>query len=390
MSDRSAAPRPHSTPLDWALVALLVLQVVVIVHLGLTPFQFSLENQVEAVAEVPGIAFDAAGMGTSRGTIDGPRDFPTEQISLMFEIEPAAEPNTGLGTIFSLEADAGHTPLIVAQWKDWLVVRVRDPEHRSLGYWEIDAAGLSKDVRRFVTITSSPERGTVIYVDGKATGDTRTRSLIRNDRDFQGRLLLGCLGDGSAGWRGVLSGLAIASVVYTPEEVAALHASAQDGGFAAMGGARDLEVLYDFAKVEGSRDGVRYRFANQVGEQSLSDLIFPAVFDPLRPAIFGVPELRDMKADWFFADMIRNIAGFIPLGFLAALILLRHSDLRGVIVAFQVAALGASLSFGIEAVQIALPMRSSSLSDLGLNSFGAMAGAVIGLAFRHSRIARPG
>lgn len=387
MPDRLAA---YSRPLDLALIGLLVIQVIVIVHLGLTPFLFSLENQVEANADGPGIEFDAVGIATSDGALVGARDLPDERISLLFEIEPADEPRSGLGTIFSLEAAAGHTPLIVAQWKDWLVVRVRHPEHRSLGYWEIDAGGLRRNERRFVAITSSPKEGTTIYVDGRPTGDTRKRSIVRNDRDFGGQLLLGCLDDGSAGWRGMLAGLAIVNDVLTPDEVAAAHGRLQRGRFAALGETPGLVAFYDFANLTAASGDDRYVLTDGAPRTGLGTIRFPEVFTPHRPAVFGVPELRDMKADWFLADLTRNIAGFMPLGLFAALILVRHSKRRSVVIAFQVAALGAVLSFAIEAVQIALPMRSSSLSDLTLNTIGALTGAVIGLAFRQARIAQRG
>ncbi len=388
MPDRSAAQRRRGSPLDLALIGLLVVQVVVLVHLGLTPFMFSLDNQIEAMAGGPGIAFDAVGIGTSEGALAGQSDFPDESISLMFEIEPADEPRAGLGTIFSIEAQAGYTPLIVAQWKDWLVVRVRDPEHRSLGYWEIDAAGFAQNERRFVTITSSPQQGTMIYVDGQPTGDTRKRSLIRNRSEFEGQLLLGCLGDGSGGWRGILTGLAIGNVVSTPEEIAAHHAAVSNAGFAALEETRGLVAFYDFAALTGGSGEDRFVLANGVSHTALGRLRFPEIFTPLRPAVFGVPDLRDMKADWFFYDLVRNIAGFMPLGLFAAMLLMRHSNRRSVVITFQVAAAGAFLSFGIEAVQILLPMRSSSSSDLTLNTIGALTGAVIGLAFRQSRIAQ--
>ncbi|MDP6980811.1 MAG: VanZ family protein [Myxococcota bacterium] len=371
------------------MIGLLVMQIVVIVYLGLTPFMFSLDNQVEAVANGPGVSFDAVAIGTSEGALTGSRDFPDERISLMFEIEPADEPRSGLGTIFSIEAQAGHTPLIVAQWKDWLVVRVRDPEHRSLGYWEIDAAGFARDERHIVTITSSPQQGTTIYVDGLPTGDTRKRSLARERSEFEGQLLLGCLSDGSAGWRGTLSGLAIANVVFTPEEITAQHVAVSNGSFTALAGTHGLVAFYDFAALAAGSGEDRYVLADSVSRTQLGRLRFPEIFTPMRPAVFGVPHLRDMKADWFFYDLVRNIAGFVPLGLFAAIILMRRSNRRSAAIAFQVAAIGAFLSFGIEAVQILLPMRSSSSSDLALNTIGALAGALIGLAFRQSRIAQP-
>jgi glycopeptide antibiotics resistance protein len=72
------------------------------------------------------------------------------------------------------------------------------------------------------------------------------------------------------------------------------------------------------------------------------------------------------------------------LGFIACLILLRNRDARGYLITIQIALLGALLSLGIETVQIVLPMRSSSLSDLYLNVIGTWVGSVMGLGLRQT------
>lgn len=227
-----------------------------------------------------------------------------------------------------------------------------------------------------------------MYVDGIATGDTRTHTLIRADRPLDGKLLLGCLGNGSAGWRGRLLGLAIVGTWLDDLEIAEQHARIANGDFAQLDGIENLVALYDFTDIGSDSELLLHTVSNRVANSAVGGLEIPKIFAPLHPEVFGVPNLRDMKADWFLTDLLRNIAGFVPLGFVAGLILIRTRRGPGYVITFQVAMVGMLLSLGIESIQIALPMRSSSLSDLSLNIIGAMIGAVIALAFRHSRIGR--
>lgn len=398
MPNRPTA-RLRGSPIDLGLVLVLLIYVAGLVFVGLTPFSFSPANRVEPLGRGPGLQFDTTGIATSRGEIRDPEEFPDNSLSIHLRIEPDDEPRTGLGTIFSL-ADNDRLPrLIIAQWKTWLVVRVRDTDRASRGYWELDAAGFRKGQTHFVTITSGPSEGTAIYLDGVATGDTRRHSIIRNSEPFLGRLLLGCLGDGSAGWRGKISGLAIANTVFNPEEIAAQYELVVDDNFSALTGTRALVALYDFTSADftsanptNSRTGDKellHTVANQVANSSLGEIEIPKIFSPLRPAVFAIPNLQDMKADWFLKDLLRNIAGFLPLGFIACIILLRNRSAHGYVITIQIALLGALLSLGIEAVQIALPMRISSLSDLYLNVIGAWIGSVIGLGLRHTWLGKP-
>jgi VanZ family protein len=378
------------SPIDLGLILVLAAYVAGLIFVGLTPFSFSPPNRVEPVTQQPGLRFDATGIATSRGEIRGEPVFPDHSVSIHLRIKPHDEPYTGLGTILSITDNDRVPPLFIAQWKSWLVVRVRDAERANRGYWELDAPGLHKGETHLVTITSGPSEGTTIYIDGLETGDTRGRSIIRSTEPLMGKLLLGCLADGSAGWRGTLSGLAIANTVYTREEVAAQHALLDMRDFSALAGARGLIALYDFAPPAVSAapkapdDLLLHSVSNRVAHGPLGEIEIPKTFSPLRPAIFGIPNLQDIKADWFLRDLLRNIAGFIPLGFIACLILLRNRDARGYLITIQIALLGALLSLGIETVQIVLPMRSSSLSDLYLNVIGTWVGSVMGLGLRQT------
>ncbi len=384
--------RLRNSVVDKSLLLLLAVHVAGLAYVGLTPFSFSPPNRVQPLTDRPGLAFDATGLATSRGEFRGSEQFPDRTLSIHLRIEPDDEPHTGLGTILSVEDNDTLPPLIVAQWKSWLVVRARDPDRTGRGYWEIDAAGFRVGETRFVTITSGPTRGTTIYVDGVATGDTRRRAIIGDDEPFDGRLLLGCLGNGSAGWRGKLSGLAITSAVLDPAEVAAQHALVHTRGFAALRDTRELVALYDFTNSHEFRDletepsELLHSVPNRVANSDLGRIEIPTAFAPLRPGVLALPRLRDMKADWFLRDLLRNVAGFIPLGFLFCVIRLRGGAGSGRSVILQTMLLSAVLSLGIESVQITLPMRTSSLSDLSLNIVGAAIGAAMGLGFRHTAL----
>ena len=77
---------------------------------------------------------------------------------------------------------------------------------------------------------------------------------------------------------------------------------------------------------------------------------------------------------WTWFDVSINVVGYVPLGFLLALALLRSGWPRA---AVPLAALaGALLSLAMEFLQIYLPQRVSSNLDLALNAGGTLCGAL--------------
>jgi len=78
---------------------------------------------------------------------------------------------------------------------------------------------------------------------------------------------------------------------------------------------------------------------------------------------------------WTAFDLVSNLVGYVPLGFLLALAMLRSGGGR---FSWPVAAtVPALLSFGIEVTQNYLPMRVASNVDLVLNALGGLMGASI-------------
>lgn len=89
---------------------------------------------------------------------------------------------------------------------------------------------------------------------------------------------------------------------------------------------------------------------------------------------------------WTVFDLVANVLGYVPLGFLLALSFMRRGNVRHfaghpnlAAIAVAVAA-GAGLSLLMEGVQNFLPSRVASNVDLGLNIAGTLVGAVVATA----------
>lgn len=85
---------------------------------------------------------------------------------------------------------------------------------------------------------------------------------------------------------------------------------------------------------------------------------------------------------WTGFDFGINVIGYMPLGFLGALALLRaRPDASAIGAVLRAAAAGGAVSFSMETLQSYLPSRVPSNVDLGLNTLGAFAGALLAVAF---------
>ena len=86
---------------------------------------------------------------------------------------------------------------------------------------------------------------------------------------------------------------------------------------------------------------------------------------------------------WTWFDLISNLLGYLPLGLLLFVALLRSGLLPAKAAGLALAG-GAVLSFALEVLQNYLPLRASSIVDLLLNAVGAGLGVGLG-ALLHAR-----
>lgn len=351
----------------------LVVLVATLVYFGLTPFSFHPPNRVKWTTAEQGLAFEGRGLIYSENPLnwDGPYE---TALSIHLLVESQQDASRGLGALLSFDDGESQAPLLIAQWRDGLIMRTRQHEDpRGRGYWEIGTReALGAFERRLVSIVSDSEHGTKIFIDGELRRED-ARSIIDAGRGFGGRLVLGSLRDGSAGWSGTLRGLSVYRESLSAFEVAADAARIFEQGFPALARRHGELAFYVF-------DG---RDADLAADRSIPSragpLVIPSVFTPLAPAIFELPERGVFRRGWFFRDGLRNLLGFIPLGFLVVLLCVIEGGPSGVKSVGLALLVGGCLSLGIEAIQVLLPMRNSSLLDLGLNFSGTGLGALLAL-----------
>jgi glycopeptide antibiotics resistance protein len=83
--------------------------------------------------------------------------------------------------------------------------------------------------------------------------------------------------------------------------------------------------------------------------------------------------------DWYGRDALVNLIGFAPLGFFAVAAARRRGRVAPASAVAGALVLGAALSLGIELIQVQLPARVSSATDVAFNVVGTALGAWLAL-----------
>ena len=177
-------------------------------------------------------------------------------------------------------------------------------------------------------------------------------SLLSGNR-VPARLILGNSPAGDSPWSGDLLSLSFYPEALSPEEI----------------------------RTAGIDPVVRYRFSEGGGK------VCSGGGDPRHdlfiPPVFRAPAKRALVPPWkvyafnlsFWKDAAVNILGFIPLGFILCIWMRKNGGRKRLPVPFLVVLTGAGISLLIELLQVYLPTRDSSLTDLGNNTLGTYIGA---------------
>ncbi|MFQ5417795.1 MAG: VanZ family protein [Myxococcota bacterium] len=342
-----------------------------IAYAGAVPLQFQPVNEVEWLDPGPGLRFERRGIAYSEEALHWRDADASAGVAVELWVVPANEPNDRLGQIFSLFDGDAVEPLLIAQWKSGLVVRNRVSGGRGgRRYRELGALGmLFRNQARFIAVTSGQD-GTGVSLDGRETELRSNIPLIEPGEDFGGRLVLGNSSSGAAPWQGNVLGVAVYRRKLSHEEIAGHEAAVRTRGFASLAGEPGLAALYSFDE----RRGEAVRSRGGTGPV----LLVPLGFQRLRMPVLQLPDLRGRRANAYGRDALLNVVGFAPLGFFAAAVLRRRRWSAGSAVAGAVL-LGFGLSLAIELLQVMLPGRVSSATDLISNVLGSGGGAWLAL-----------
>jgi VanZ family protein len=346
------------------LAILCGIAVMAMLFATLWPFNPFPRNRVSWLPDTNGIRFGGPGLVLSKTPLRADGAESGNSCSLELLLRPASiDVST---TILSFYSPDNPQQFAVRQWTDSLLV-TRDLviAENKMKRTKFDVDHVFQPAKRaLLTITSGPN-GTVVYSNG-SHAQTFSRFTIPKNV-LSGQIIVGTSSVDYQPWPGEISGLAIYSKELTAAEVARHYAS--------WIGEREIAPA-DF-------DGTiaRYAFTERSGNE---------IYDAVRsapsldiPDYFRVPHkvllksaVKEFEASRkYVMDVLMNIAGFVPLGFIfCAYFLLTRTRGQAILYATLV---GGILSVLIEVLQAYIPQRVSGTTDIITNTLGALLGAIL-------------
>jgi VanZ family protein len=322
---------------------------------GLWPFRFLPPNNVHWIAGQPGLRFDRYGIVVANSPLFGPDrpSDPAKPFSIAIDLRPAEEPDNSLPRIFSVYDAQGRELFFIGQWKSELIVRISVAKDRTgRGYQEIGIGNFSKGARK-TYVLHFDSRGIVIFSGGKtvAARFDDPRSAL-SDMHGPAGVVLGNSPSGRAPWQGDILSLSISNGALLPGE--------------AQRSKMEPRLRYRLSEGNGAVAGG--------GTDPRYDLLIPRTFRPPVPAVLVPPWEVEKFNLGFWKDVFVNVFGFIPFGFAVFAWLSKNQGKGSHLSTIFAVLAGAGISLSIELLQIYLPTRDSSLTDVLSNILGPCAG----------------
>jgi hypothetical protein len=253
---------------------------------------------------------------------------------------------------------------MIGQWEDSLVLKLKafgriDPVH-----FETEGV-LKKGEKSSIAIVFNGEK-LLLYDNGKIKNEKKTGSLSFANWDGSYPLVIGSEATGKFPWKGIIHSIKIFDRALLPGEIErlALRGNAQIDSVMPL-----IDYSFDAGGAE-IKDG---------GKGEPANLVIPKRFKPYKRAFLEKPcSLKEIPRN--VGDILINLFGFIPLGFLLSAFLAgRHCSSKRAL--FLSVVFGFLISLMIETLQAFLPTRYSNMSDLVANTVGAGIGSIVYMCF---------
>ena len=360
--------------------ALCAVLIAGLLFIGLWPLAFSPRNWAEWSSEggglyfqgfkrqwklsVGGIAYLDFQSSSEHNQIEERGSF-----SVAIRLQPASEVTGGVPHIFTMSEKTGEEYLYLGQWKQCLIVRWfgSGPDgKRKLK--EIAAGGiLLKDQARWVTLVSD-SKGTSIYAEGELVENFDEIILLNpgsSIRDY--KIVLGNSNKLNSPWNGTVFALALFDHSLNKNEASRDWNKYIDGFHKSESSENGLVSVFDFSRQ------VQRRVSDMSGNGGL--IVVPERIVHRSKMLMWpkhVYHSNDSKAN----DIITNIIGFIPFGFIFFIWIRKKKGWNCRSSFLFTVILGGLISLSIESVQAFMPARDSSILDLIHNTMGTMLGAL--------------
>jgi hypothetical protein len=331
---------------------------------GLWPFNPLPKNNVEWSRDGSGLHLAGRGQAVSSAPLPPPGPQGAHACSL--ELWARANLPKGVSTLLGFYMPGNPTAFFIRQYSSGAVFEQGDESafglHRRR-YMYIDRV-FDSQAPAFLALTASAQSNSA-YVNG-VLKEKSTR-LGFPCGNLSGWLVVGNSPVENDSWRGWVRGLAVFDRELTADEVLAHYRSWAGSGRLDASAGPGLAALYLFDEGSGST------IHNRAGRAP--DLMIPDHYRLLHASFLKVP-WREFQATWgYLWDLIVNIAGFIPFGFVfCAYLRLARQSARALGLTI---CLGFAASLTIEVLQAYLPTRGSGMTDLITNTLGTTLGAAL-------------
>jgi hypothetical protein len=286
----------------------------------------------------------------------------------------------GPARILSFSADTWLRNFTLGQEEANLVLRFRTTKNNLNGTnpaLTFPKVFTSSDVRHLVVTYDG--QTTKVYVNGEVIAETRELSgWIQNwDRDY----FLNITNENTRNrpWFGSLYLIAVYDRILGADEIAANYRAGygyDDIGLpAAKRSTKGLVLCYSFD--EGSGDTIQNR--GDLGPTL--DLSIPEHFLVIPNHFEMIPRQRWRWDLGLLKDFVQNLLLFLPFGFLSVTLLVVRSRNASLLHLVVTLSFSLAVSVSIEFLQMFLPSRRPTLSDIILNLAGALAGGYVAFAF---------
>ena len=326
----------------FALVAVITLAA------GLHPKEFRFRNSVERTEDAAGLHFVKYGVAYTDPILDVTT---VEQLNLNgFELALSLGGQTkeqrGFAFIAQIHSGDPATQFIVGRYADHLIVMYGDDYRHRFKRPRISTVLTKSQRTDGVTIViRSDQNGSSIKLDGVvvAQNDGVRFQIPHSPKDT--RIVLGNSVYGAHSWEGELREFALSEAGRMNDPILSYSMN---------------NILDEAVPNNGSAVG---------------DLRIPQRFPVVERNFLAWPFNHQFEtSSSFFNDVLLNLFGFTPFGFVVGILLLYRSKIKLI----GLSILGsAAMSLCIEYAQTWMPSRSSSLLDLLLNIGGGFLGVIL-------------
>jgi fluoride ion exporter CrcB/FEX len=355
-------------PRKLLISAALALVLLITLLAGLKPKGYHFRNDIAWTRSNGGIGIGPIGIAYTRDSLQW---MDKNSLDSGFAIELSVKADkfqtNGIAEILSFWDGTYPEPLIIGQWRDFVIVRVRAINNKKR-YLEFGADSIFEQKKsRLIQIVSARSK-TVIYVDGIRTSDSIFTPIFP-DAGLRGRLILGNSATAGEPWSGELHGLAIYQLALSPGEITLRFSQWGLMGRASLPPATNAAHFFQFKEGGGrvAHDCVATGF----------DLKIPKFFQIVKKKVLTGPWDDFTWSFSYLADVAVNLIGFMPIGFFMALFLFEVRAIRNWKKnLFLTGFICFCISLSIELIQVYIPTRDSQLSDLICNTLGGSIGGI--------------